>query len=422
MNPLTLEFDPQLGTDATGSTINNFDKLAKAGPGTLILRPAFQRNLVWNEVQKSFLIDSILRGLPVPELYIQTSTSADGQEIWVVVDGQQRISTCLDYIAGRITLDNSDDLDQRWRGKAFVDLDDDLKARFRGFKFIVRNLPSTANEGVLREIFRRLNRTVEALQAQELRHAAYTGDFLQLVERAGASADLGNLGIFTPTDYLRRRNDEFAAELLLAIDAEAFPNKKEGLDELFLTYERRGLPKSRAENMARRFGRASAYVGRVAPKLKRTRFRNKSDCYSLMIFLARNAEYLHPDHSSDEALFDALANFSDLVNTVKRMELEERSSDESLVNTDSTGAVGYLRAVERAASDRLNRVRRNEALESAIFPILQANTADELREADERWPIAGEDLEEPADDESDSTGASTTQMMLLEGMSDFPDI
>ena len=146
--------------------------------------------MVWNDEQKSFLIDSILRGLPVPELYVQIATSADGTERLTVVDGQQRISTCLAFVDGHLRHGSSEDLDQQWRGKSFSELDNKFKAKFLGFKFIVRDLPTTADDAVLREIFRRLNQTVEALQAQELRHAAYTSSFIKLVERAGAAASL----------------------------------------------------------------------------------------------------------------------------------------------------------------------------------------------------------------------------------------
>lgn len=408
-----LEFDPQLATDATGMTINNFHRAAKSDPPSLILRPAFQRNLVWNKKQQSFLIDSILRGLPVPELYVQISTSADGSERLTVVDGQQRISACLAFIDGDLRLDDSDDLDTRWREKSFDELDEGLRARFRGFKFVVRDLPTSANEAVLREIFRRLNRTVEALEPQELRHAAYTGSFIRLVERASSAAALLDLGVFTPKDYLRRRNDEFVAEVLLAVDAGAFPNKKEGLEQLFLTYERRGLPTERHDEMARRFGRALAFVAATNGGLRRTRFRNKSDCYSLLVLLARHAEKLGVAQAAAVALVPKLVEFSDLVNAIKREEAQGRSVNELVAAPLGPAAQAYLRAVERAASDRLSRVRRNEALESVLGPTLEMQPASALSEADQVWRLAGDDLEEPDAEANDAPGGLAVQEVLL---------
>ena len=37
----------------------------------LVMRPPLQRRPVWTESQQSFLIDTILRGYPIPELYLQ---------------------------------------------------------------------------------------------------------------------------------------------------------------------------------------------------------------------------------------------------------------------------------------------------------------------------------------------------------------
>ena len=39
--------------------------------GLLDLKPPFQRKPVWSKKQKHFLIESVLLGLPIPELYLQ---------------------------------------------------------------------------------------------------------------------------------------------------------------------------------------------------------------------------------------------------------------------------------------------------------------------------------------------------------------
>lgn len=412
-DPHGLFFKPQLSSDATAMTVNHFRKARASESSELLLRPAFQRNLVWNDEQKSFLVDSILRGLPVPELYVQMDTSADGNERLTVVDGQQRISTCLSFTDDRLRLGNSEDLDPRWQGKLFSELEDDFKAKFLGFKFIVRELPATATDAVLREIFRRLNRTVEALVAQELRHAAYTGPFIQLVERGGAAAALNDLGVFTPQDYKRRRNDEFIAEVLMVIDAKAFPNKKEGLEELFSTFERRGIPAERLSEMTRRFGRSLSFVDLFSGQLRKTRFRNKSDCYSLLIFLARNAEHLSADEAAFDSILDKLVDFSALVNEMKREEGQGRSIDKLVSEAHGSAALAYLRAVERAASDRLSRVRRHDSLEAVLGESVRALPVLSLSEADEEWNLVEDRLEEPVDESEDDQERQSVQISLL---------
>lgn len=65
----------------------------------LEMSPPFQRNPVWTERQKSYLIDSILNGYPIPELYLQEKISPDGRTKYIIVDGQQRIRSVLGFIA-----------------------------------------------------------------------------------------------------------------------------------------------------------------------------------------------------------------------------------------------------------------------------------------------------------------------------------
>src|SRR5947209_14067410 len=66
--------------------------------GRLELRPPFQRKPVWTDKQRCALIESILMDIPVPEVYVQATQSADGTDEFGVVDGQQRLRTILQFI------------------------------------------------------------------------------------------------------------------------------------------------------------------------------------------------------------------------------------------------------------------------------------------------------------------------------------
>src|SRR6186713_535189 len=88
--------------------------------GQLEIKPPFQRNPVWTDPQKSFLIDTILRGYPIPELYMQESVSEEGAEHYVVVDGQQRVRACLEFVEGQFALDA--DQAPQWPDTKFDDL------------------------------------------------------------------------------------------------------------------------------------------------------------------------------------------------------------------------------------------------------------------------------------------------------------
>lgn len=110
----------------THRTVSWFKKANEAGD--LILAPPFQRNLVWTARQKAYLIDTILNGFPVPELYMQDKGDAQGNESYIVVDGQQRISSVIDFMNGDLTLEG-DDVSRTWRNASFDELEENLKKK-----------------------------------------------------------------------------------------------------------------------------------------------------------------------------------------------------------------------------------------------------------------------------------------------------
>ncbi|MGJ8720843.1 MAG: DUF262 domain-containing protein [Salinibacterium amurskyense] len=405
---MTIEFEEQLAPSANAYDVQSFLDAWNAEPRTLELRPPFQRNLVWNDDQRSYLVDSILRGLPVPELYLQKKTSPDGEQQILVVDGQQRINACIEFVHDEFALATSETkLDPRWDGKRFKELSPELRARFRNFGFIGRQLPVTLDEVALREIFQRLNRTVEALEAQELRHAAYNGDFIQLVERAADSNGLEELGVFSAKDVQRRRHDAFISEVFHAVLLGTSPNKKDGLDELYMTFERQGLPDDSREMILKRFGRVERFLSSHGSRIKKTRFRNKSDAYTLLVFLIEHAENVPPSEPDANPILETLENFSALVNKIKKAETAGEPMEALASQQYFTEASQYLHAVERAASDRLSRVRRSTSLANALEPIFGGLAAVEFTGNDNAW--LSSDVE-PDQDESDASAASELEI------------
>lgn len=87
-----------------------------------LVKPELQRKYVWDKIEASRFIESILLGLPVPSIFLAQSGSQK-----LIVDGYQRIMTVYDYIRGIFTTDNkvfklanSDRINLRWRNKAFA--------------------------------------------------------------------------------------------------------------------------------------------------------------------------------------------------------------------------------------------------------------------------------------------------------------
>ena len=141
---------------------------------TLVLNPYFQRRSVWSAEAKSFLIDTILRGMPMPKLYLRTNIDPrNNKTIREVVDGQQRLRAIMEFRA------NSFKLQRRageYAGLTFDTLNDEQRIDFLKYQLGVDQLINATDEDVL-EVFARLNSYTISLNAAEKRHARYQGDF-----------------------------------------------------------------------------------------------------------------------------------------------------------------------------------------------------------------------------------------------------
>jgi hypothetical protein len=322
----------------------------------LELSAPFQRNPVWTNVQKAYLIDTILHGLPVPELYMQEIVDDEGNERHIVVDGQQRVRAVLDFAQNEYALDGGEVAD-RWRGLSFDRLSVEEKQIFFAYKFVVRVLPDMRDEE-LRRIFARLNRNVVALNQQELRNATYWGPFIQSVQGlADEDPFWAESGIFTANDHRRMLDHEFISELAIAY-LHGPQNKKDKLDYYYQLYEEEF---ERRADMVADFIKTTSEIMQILPDIRQTRWKKKSDFYTLFrVLLGRVDDY--PMASDTRRLVaDRVREFGRMVDRLVRLEEEEWVGTNPL-------AVMYARNVARAASDRANRIKRAEALASYVFP------------------------------------------------------
>ena len=83
------------GTDWTADTI--ISQLAK---GNIDLDPTFQRRDAWTQARKSKFIESIILGLPIPQLVL--AESQDSKGIFIVIDGKQTGAYSWNRTVGRI--------------------------------------------------------------------------------------------------------------------------------------------------------------------------------------------------------------------------------------------------------------------------------------------------------------------------------
>ena len=145
-----------------------------------LLKPELQRKYVWNKGEASRFIDSILLGLPVPSVFF----AKEPNETMLIIDGFQRIMTVYDYVKGIFSgdgkvfkLSNTENINERWRGKAFTELSVEEKRRIRNTTIhaIIFEQKYPKNDTGMFQIFERINTGGRILKPQEIRNCVYQG-------------------------------------------------------------------------------------------------------------------------------------------------------------------------------------------------------------------------------------------------------
>jgi hypothetical protein len=218
--------------------------------GELNLSPMFQRRAVWAKGAKSYLVDTILRGLPIPPVILRDLPPdiRTFQSIREVVDGQQRLRTLLTFIAPQLVNDFDPTRDhftiskshnESLAGAGFRDLSKKLQQQVLDYQFMVHIFPSETDDRDILEIFARMNATGTKLNNQELRNAEYFGEFKSVAFSMAAE----NLEIwrswqlFSEANIARMLEVEFTSELMIFAIMGVTDNNSRVIDASYRQYD-----------------------------------------------------------------------------------------------------------------------------------------------------------------------------------------
>ena len=149
--------------------------------GDIDVHPEFQRIFRWDIAQKSNLIESILLGIPIPEIFV----SQNELGVWDVIDGQQRLSTIFEFIG--ILKNESKEVmpvskltktkflpsleGKLWEGENDGDSLTEAQRRFiKRAKLDITIIDKSSDQDVKYELFQRLNTGGSRLSPQEVRN------------------------------------------------------------------------------------------------------------------------------------------------------------------------------------------------------------------------------------------------------------
>ena len=228
-------------TDWTAETV-----VSQLKRGSIDLNPNFQRRSAWNDKRQSLFIESLILGLPIPQLILAEDKKKKGS--FIVIDGKQRLLAILRFSAGATGANQIESLKSieplklsglieraDLNGKTLKDITNDagLVDNLSAYEnssirtAVIRNWRS---DSYLYEVFLRINTGSVQLSPQELRQALIPGPFSNFIDEASADSEQlqSALGLKKPDFRMRD------AELLLRFvayktRAETVPRKLKSL-------------------------------------------------------------------------------------------------------------------------------------------------------------------------------------------------
>lgn len=140
--------------------------------GKLNIRPAYQREFVYPKDRQVAVIETILDGAPLNNMY--WAKSEDGT--YELVDGQQRTTSIALYVAEGVYSVNVDG-----KIKYFGSLSKEIRDKILDYELNVVVIEGTNDEKL--KWFHKINIAGMELKPQELRNSVYTGPWLECAKK-----------------------------------------------------------------------------------------------------------------------------------------------------------------------------------------------------------------------------------------------
>ena len=142
--------------------VDNAEQGVKAYGGKLDIRPPYQREFVYNDKQRSKVIETISKGYPLNTMY--WARRKDGT--FEIIDGQQRTLSICQYVNNEFSFEL----------RTYKSLQQEEKQKILDYKLFVYVCDGEDKEKL--DWFETINIAGAELTAQELRNAVYSGTWV----------------------------------------------------------------------------------------------------------------------------------------------------------------------------------------------------------------------------------------------------
>jgi hypothetical protein len=297
--------------------------------GGLILSPKFQRNSVWNTQAKSYLIDTILRGLPIPPIFMKEYIDRESKRtIREVIDGQQRLTAIINFYDNMYKI--LPNHNKEHANLTYEQLDDDTQIDFLGFNIPIV-LVKTEDDSIIYDMFARLNTNNIVLNKQELRNSKYWGEFKVFANKIATK--YRNNFIFYKTfsdqQITRMADIEFINSLIIITLDGIITESPKKIDDYYIANDE---VFERIEEVDKKITTVMAVIEQIfdTPTYTTKFFHTKVSMYTLFasiyFMIYGNSEYTQYKIFNESDLFDKDGNVN--LNIIKRLinRLEEFES------------------------------------------------------------------------------------------------
>lgn len=326
--------------------------------GELNLSPTFQRRLVWSGVARSYLIDTVARGLPMPKIFYRMQIHPDEvKSVREIVDGQQRLDALFSYIDGRFPVYRSHG--SFASGKRFAQLTAEQQSLILSYD-ITADLLIGASDGLVFQIFARINSYGIRLNAQEKRNAEFAGVFKHTCYELGTThlEFWRRNGILSNENVARMDEAELTSELVIAMMG-GLQDKKKSINSYYQENDDRFPEQKR---MVKQFERVLEWIENNVGDLKETAFARRAMFYSLFVAVA-DTLYGIPKGLGPLRKAPALLTRPQRAITTREL---ERLSDAALAQSPPPRLVEFAVASSRQTDNLRPRRIRHRAISNAL--------------------------------------------------------
>nr|WP_312216838.1 DUF262 domain-containing protein [Clostridioides sp.] len=329
-----------------GSNKKIIDLYNEIKSGDLVLQPDFQRKLVWNSIHKENFIDTILSGLPFPEIYTAVGEiDLDTRKTEVmVVDGQQRLSTIYEYIEG------VENCFEYKKIKRFEDLSSEEKKKFFYYVVVVRDIGHLPIEQI-KEIFRRINSVDYALEAMEINNALYDGEYISTAKQI--LEDINLYSTFRDNDIARMKDLEFILGVMVTNDLKGYFTGYKEVESFVKNYNEKYPDK---ENILSNFRIIKEFISKLNLPEDSIWINSRSCYFTLLVELLKIADYIDIDDT------DMVDNVKKSLNDLNICILDNKT----LSKTSGNKYAEFYKAMYQGTSSRKNRITRGKLLEETL--------------------------------------------------------